>query len=144
MQHDATSWQVLGKDFERADGLDETSYQLKKELENFFRNVNNQQREVFTNELFNVFDEASVQTVSDLANEGLPATIKVIKKVSSINSQAKEVLNEMLKILIDISNKKISQIGKEKSKDFKDMISDAREGIEKFVDKAYKIVKNDE
>ncbi len=144
MQHDATSWQVLGNDFERADGLDETSYQLKKELENFFKNVNNQQREVFTNELFNAFDEAGLKTVSDFANEGLPATIKVIKKVSSINEQAKEVLSEMLKILIDISNKKISQFGKEKSRDFKDMLSDAREGIEKFVDKACKIVKNED
>lgn len=143
MQHDATSWQVLGNDFERASKLDETSQQIKNEFNKFFENVNFQQREVFTNELFKAFDEAGLKNVSDFANEGLPATIKVLKELTSINDQAKEVLAEMLKILVDVSNTKINKFSKETSQNLKNMVSDAYGQIERIVDKNHKKSKSD-
>lgn len=143
MQHDATSWQVMGKDFIYCNSLDETSEEIKQGFDKFFSEVSFKQREIFTDELFKAFDEAGIKNVSDLSNEGLPALIKVIKEVSSINEQAREVLNELLKILIDAYNSKIGKTGKETTDKIKGMVNDAYEEIGKFVDKTKHLKKAD-
>ncbi|MDO4378153.1 MAG: DUF2974 domain-containing protein [Erysipelotrichia bacterium] len=135
MQHDATSWQVLGNDFVYCDKLDDTSLQIKKGFDHFFQNVNFQQREIFTDELFKAFDDAGIKNVSDLYNEGLPALIKVVKEIAGINDQAREVLYDMIKILIDAYNAKIGKTGRETTQKLKGMLNDAYEEIDKMVEK---------
>lgn len=107
MQHDATSWQVERDKFVAEPDLDSYSIVLNQAFNLFFQGVDNKQREMLTNELFDAIDQAGIKTLSEISNKGLPVVIKLIKSLSTIDEQAKELFSKLAKTVIDASGQHI-------------------------------------
>ena len=107
MQHDATSWQVERDEFVAEPDLDSYSIVLNQAFNLFFQGVDNKQREMLTNELFDAIDQAGIKTLSEISNKGLPVVIKLIKSLSTIDEQAKELFSKLAKTVIDASGQHI-------------------------------------
>ena len=107
MQHDATSWQVERDKFVAEPDLDSYSIVLNQAFNLFFQGVDNKQREMLTNELFDAIDQAGIKTLSEISNKGLPVVIKLIKSLSTIDEQAKELVSKLAKTVIDASGQHI-------------------------------------
>ena len=107
MQHDATSWQVERDKFVVEPDLDSYSIVLNQAFNLFFQGVDNKQREMLTNELFDAIDQAGIKTLSEISNKGLPVVIKLIKSLSTIDEQAKELFSKLAKTVIDASGQHI-------------------------------------
>ncbi|MGN1398643.1 MAG: Mbeg1-like protein [Erysipelotrichaceae bacterium] len=103
MQHDATSWQVEATHFVKEAELDSYADVLNQAFNLFFEGVDNQQREMLTNELFDAIDQAGIKTLSEITKDGLPVVLKLIKSLSTIDEQAKDIISKLLKTVVDAS-----------------------------------------
>lgn len=126
MQHDPMLWQIEGKRFISLDKVSNESVFIKHQLDDFINNTDDQQKEVFVKELFNALDDAKIDKVSTIAEEGLPGIIKIIKEVSEINETAKFVGNKLINILKQLSAAEVIMLRENTSDYIKDKVNDVQ------------------
>ena len=142
--HGIMNWHISGN---RILSADEESYATDKTrmaLDRMIRESTAEEKEIFTEEVFKAFEEAGINTVSDLAQGGLPVIWKTIRELSEIDSVAKEMaillaktfsvsLASGLEIPKTVSEKAddIRSSVSEKAEDFRSMAKDVHDRIMK-------------
>ncbi|MGI5988708.1 MAG: Mbeg1-like protein [Lachnospiraceae bacterium] len=68
MQHDATTWQVIGKDFEYADDLDENAKIWNTAINKWCYSYDRSERKKFVDAVFEVVTASGASTLTDINN----------------------------------------------------------------------------
>lgn len=99
MQHDGFSWQVQGNHFVHLRNVDRHGQIHDQVMREWLQNMNQEQREKFTDGLFNVLEAGGAKTLSDLKEEGFKAAGAMIKAMKSLDKETREALNYAMKLL---------------------------------------------
>lgn len=95
--HSMVTWHLNGKKLVPADRSRYETDLNRKAILQFLRETTAKQREVFVRELFDCFDDAGIRTVSQMSSGGLPLLLKMLKEMSEMDSEAKEIAVKMFK-----------------------------------------------
>lgn len=98
-QHDALSWEVLGKQFFYVDNLSRESKFFDESLKAWVNKLEKSHREQFVESLFNVLDELGVKNVADFSHGKFKKMSGIIKAISNMPAENKEVLSKTIKLL---------------------------------------------
>jgi len=114
-QHDISSWVIQGKKPVEAESLSNASRFMNDVFNNWFRNLSSEDKKVFIDSLFAIFESSDSTTLSELLGNGIKNsaknTVTMIKTAQKIMKD-----DEQSKILKEIRNQFI-KIGMEKLKD---------------------------
>lgn len=92
MQHDATTWQVLGNSFIRLEGLKASSRAIDETIKNWVAELSDGEREKFVNELFKVLMSTSLKTIVDINDDVLGYAMEMIKNINDMPKETKKFL----------------------------------------------------
>ena len=101
-QHAATSWQVMGKDFEYLEDVSSESRMIKENLIASMNEVGLEKREDFVEACFEALNELGIKNVSDMSRASLNALIRAIKRFADMDEQNKETGYKLIKVFTDM------------------------------------------
>ncbi len=96
-QHDAKSWQVLGKELVRTDFIPDDCKLTNIILKNWIDSATLTEREAFTKEFFDAFEVRGSETIAEFKRKGLIGTLNLVHSVAHFSSNAKRAFNKLLK-----------------------------------------------
>lgn len=105
MQHDALTWEVLGRRFVYVDNLSKRSRILDATLKAWVNQMDEKQREKFVESLFCILDAANVKNIGDLSHDKWKKMSEIMKVFRSLTPENKEVLAKTIKLLFKESNR---------------------------------------
>ncbi len=95
--HNMLKWQIKANRIDRADSDSFQTDKTRIALLKFLNDSNDEQKEIFTEELFKAFREAGIDSVDDLASGGMRVLLKVIKELSEMDSVARSIAIDLAK-----------------------------------------------
>ncbi|MBQ1482625.1 MAG: DUF2974 domain-containing protein [Erysipelotrichaceae bacterium] len=95
--HSILSWQVRANRIERANADSFQTDKTRIALLRFLNDSTDEQKEIFTEELFKAMKEAGIESVTQLASGGLPVFLKVIKELAEMDSVARGIAIDLAK-----------------------------------------------
>jgi len=125
--HDLLTWQVEGNHIIAAEKDDDMEL-ARRFVSDLLKETTPKQRKVFIDELFFHINEAGITTLNQLSSGGLPVLIASLRKLSEMNSQAKETVSSMIRIL----TRNVGNDLQKKAKEIPDSISNVVEDIRGF------------
>lgn len=109
LQHDGFSWEVLGPRFVQLCSVTKTARLSDLVLKEWLGNLSFEQREAFIEGLFQVLSASGAATLTDLKSDKLKAAAGMVKAMTSMDKQTKEVLAYALKVLFRSNLKILSE-----------------------------------
>ncbi|MDR0409207.1 MAG: DUF2974 domain-containing protein [Spirochaetaceae bacterium] len=107
LQHDPFSWVVKGKDMEHINSVSRRSIIVNKMLMEWLENMDRHTRIVFVKTLYNIVNEAQIETVHDFTDNTLKNTALLIKSLSTADSESKKMLFKTFSALFEIAKNNI-------------------------------------
>ena len=95
--HSMVTWQLDGNRLLPADRSRYETDLNRKAILQFLNETTVREREVFVRELFECFDDAEIRTVSQMSSGGLPLFLRIMKEMSEMDSEAKEIAVKMFR-----------------------------------------------
>ncbi|MBQ6217944.1 MAG: DUF2974 domain-containing protein [Erysipelotrichaceae bacterium] len=95
--HGMMTWQIKVNRIDRADSDSFQTDKTRIALLKFLNDSSDEQKEIFTEELFKAFHEAGIESVSQLATGGMSVLLKVIKELSEMDSVARSIAIDLAK-----------------------------------------------
>ena len=116
-QHDAASWEILGPKFVTVDKVSDTSRMINDILKNWLKETSNEERAVFVDTLYKILETTQARSLDDLnAEKGRIANV-VLKEISGLSKETKNMLGKTLGALFKEGNQVIrTNINQNKSK----------------------------
>ena len=116
-QHDAASWEILGPKFVTVDKVSDTSRMIDDILKNWLKETSNEERAVFVDTLYKILETTQARSLDDLnAEKGRIANV-VLKEISGLSKETKNMLGKTLGALFKEGNQVIrTNINQNKSK----------------------------
>lgn len=99
MQHDAMSWQVEGKCFVTSEEISQASKNLHEAMCTWLDGLTRQEREKFTDTIFELVTASGAKTLSDINADILRSANATIKMFRTLDSGTKGMLLKILKAL---------------------------------------------
>ena len=96
MQHDATTWQVLGADFVEAETRSEDSYIMDATLRNWLGGLSDKDRIFFTDKLFDLLTKNGATTLEDLSEGGIGGLLDMLVNMHSLPKEEREEFGGIL------------------------------------------------
>ena len=96
MQHDAMSWEVLGNSFVTCDTVSKGSQILDHTLKSWLRTISKEEREQFTDVLYEILETTGAKTLSDLSTSRLKKINKLLKSYNALDEATKTKLTHMV------------------------------------------------
>lgn len=96
MQHDAMSWEVLGNSFVTCDTVSKGSQILDHTLKSWLRTISKEEREQFTDALYEILETTGAKTLSDLSTSRLKKINKLLKSYNALDEATKAKLTQMV------------------------------------------------
>lgn len=134
LQHAATSWQVMGNQFEFVPTINKESKMIKDGFDDFMKEVSIDARKELIEELFLALNELGVSKASDLSKTSVSALVKAIKKVFEMNESQKENGLKFVKIFTDMISNTVNQ----RINDTKEAIQESSRKINNSVENFFK------
>ena len=103
MQHDPTSWEVMGGSFIHLDTVSEDSKFIDKTIKEWLSEMSSEDRESFVDNLFDALSSTSAKTLTDLNTDRK----KIFKAWSGLDTETRNTVFKYVKLLL-----------KEKTKNF--------------------------
>lgn len=98
MQHDGFSWCVRGPEFVRMDDL--TGVETNdKALKEWVNSLNQEQREKFTNALFEVLSASGAATLAEMRSQGTKSAAAMLKAMVGLDKETRAALNYAIGVL---------------------------------------------
>lgn len=113
-QHDAMTWEVLGKSFVHVKSVAQGSVLLDKTLKAWIGKMDNEQREEFVDALFSVLEAANIKTVDDLAKMSWKKFVELMKLKNTMGKENQEVVTRTMRMLWEESNRTFRDVMKQK------------------------------
>lgn len=111
MQHDLYSWVVIGTSFVHLDSVDAGSSFINKTLKEWIGRLSLEERERFSNALFDILESSDVKTVQEMDASWLKTMYSVIETYSKSDRSTKRLITEALASLIQIGGRNIRLLG---------------------------------
>jgi hypothetical protein len=130
MQHNAFSWEVLGKHFVYEQELSKSSLVLSQAIRAWLNNISLEERSQFVEALFKVIDATGAKTLSELSEDKLATARAMITTFTQMEEETQNVLKKVLESFFAEGQKILrSSLG---------------EGVESFMQKTLKRIKPSE
>ena len=107
MQHDPTSWEVVGDHFAQAMSRSHSTVALDRVIKNWVAGLSPQERKRFIDSLFNVLELSGAETISDLKENGLSAAAGMVVAMASLPPEDQKGLWEIIASLADSGKQEI-------------------------------------
>ena len=107
MQHDATSWEVKGKEFVRIPDTSKSSKLWDAAISSWLRAMPKEQLQVTVDALFSILTAAEMETKSDLSKDFLKKLPVMLKAMKELDVEAREYLTKTINVFWKESNKTI-------------------------------------
>lgn len=99
MQHDAMSWQVMGKDFEYVDKICNGSRVVSISLKNWINSLTDKERYNFVEVVYRVIKSSGCNSVSEFRSSKIKYAHAALKEYSSLDNETRDMALKALKIL---------------------------------------------
>lgn len=109
LQHIAMSWQLMGKRFEKAEKLANTSKIFNAACKKWVCEIGSEEREVFVNILFQVLRASNTGTVSEFGANLIKASNSAFKSYNSLDKTTKKMVRNVTGQLIKLSGQSITE-----------------------------------
>lgn len=100
MQHDGLSWQIEGPVFVRGKGLDAAAQIFSDSMETWLAQSDDEQKNLFIDDLFSVMEAPGFETLSELQAGGLYSIRKMWQRLDKLNPQTREKVDELIRIMM--------------------------------------------
>ncbi len=97
MQHNPTTWQVLGNSFVKADGLAQGSKIFRESFSKWMGEISNDERKAFVDELFGIVESTGVTTLSELQESFGTYAWMMFRNTESLSPVTKKAAEEFLR-----------------------------------------------
>lgn len=101
MQHDGFSWEVLGNDFVYLPKLDEDAQIFDITMKKTLEKMSPDQKEAFSNVLFEVLTVNESKTLTDLSGGGLGNFFKMTNNYNNLDEITKKAISDTLSLFFD-------------------------------------------
>lgn len=91
LQHDATSWIIEDKRFKRAT-ISSFSKRIENGLMSWLETIDDQKREKFVDNLFNIFRKSEIHDLNDIKKEKVNSIVKIIRETKNLDKESKEMM----------------------------------------------------
>ncbi len=98
MQHDPLSWQLEGKAFETCETTDNISDAFDESMTIWLNEMSFDDRKVFVDELFSVFEASGCETLSAMTKVGMRGTRNMIVRMREIRNDSGEKVRALVKM----------------------------------------------
>lgn len=96
LQHDLTTWQVLGPSFVRVEKLKDSSRLLAETIKNWISGLDDVEREVFVNALFDVLMSSSSKTTVEINEDIFGYAMDLVKSMTGLPKETKQFLQKII------------------------------------------------
>ncbi len=117
-QHDPFTWSVKGRSFEKVEGLTNDSKFIDSTLNDWLEQLDNSQREIFVDTLFEVLYATEARSISDLSDNWLKKSSAVIKALARIDPETRNAVLKIFKLLLSSAKQNMPMFS-EINEDFK-------------------------
>lgn len=117
-QHDPFTWSVKGRTFEKVEGLTNDSKFIDSTLKDWLEQLDNKQREMFVDTLFEVLYATEARSLSDLSDNWLKKSSAVIKALARIDPETRNAVLKIFKLLLSSAKQNMPALS-EINDDFK-------------------------
>lgn len=100
MQHDGLSWQIEGPMFVRGKNLDAAAQIFSDSMETWLAQIDDEQKNLFIDDLFSVLEAPGFTTLSELQAGGLYSIRKMWQRLEKLNPQTREKVDELIRIMM--------------------------------------------
>lgn len=107
LQHDGFSWEVLGSQFVHLKQIHPETQLIDKTIKNFLNELSEEQREQFTNVLFEILSSNEAKTITDLKEDSWKNVISMVKTFSQLDQDLKKAVTDTLGLLVSEGIKSI-------------------------------------
>lgn len=112
MQHDLYSWQVLGDKFVRAEFTNSSEF-IDKTISNWLKEVEQTQREMFIDTLFEILNTTQAETLSEISDKLFTNAKIMVKSYQKLDSESKKMINATLNVLLKVGRENIKENAKD-------------------------------
>lgn len=106
MSHNGFNWEVDGPWFSHLDDISASGHLVDETLKNWFREMDDKQREKFVDAMFSVLDVTDAKTLTELSQPKNAGAI--MKAVQNMDQDTKDVINKTFSLLFQASKKSIA------------------------------------
>ena len=98
MQHNPMTWQLEGKNFEECEGTDTISDAFDDAMTGWLNEMTFEDRKIFVDELFSVFEASGCDCLSDLTKVGVKGTRAMIDRMRQIRNDSGAKVRALVKM----------------------------------------------
>lgn len=113
-QHDIFSWQVLGTNIVIISNVTNNSEFFDKTISKWLQQTTPEQRKIFINTVFDLFDSTNVLTFKELSNSKIKNINTILKSYSTIGEKDKKLLSKMIFEFLSAGKKSAVEVLKKK------------------------------
>ena len=103
MQHDAYSWELLGKEFIKMDEITNGSKFIDKTLKDWIKHTTPEHRKEFLNILFDILVSSNIDDVTQFTRNWSKTVIALVKNYQNIDETDKQFLSQTINSLVTIA-----------------------------------------
>jgi len=108
MQHDATSWEVMGAGFIEPPAVKQSSRRLAAGVKAWMNGLSPEELEQFGERIYEVLTATDAKTLADLNKERWKSITSIIQSVNAMDKKTKEMLFNLIKAMVSANVKKES------------------------------------
>lgn len=108
LQHDATSWEVLGADFIRLPAVKESSKRMAAGVKEWMSGLSPEELEEFGERIYEVLTVTDAKTLADLNKDRWKSITAMIQSFSAMDKKTKDMLFALVKAMVSANIKKES------------------------------------
>ena len=108
MQHDATSWEVLGAGFIKLPAVKQSSRRLAAGVKEWMSGLSSEELEQFGERIYEVLTATDAKTLADLNKDRWKSITTIIQSISAMDKKTKDMLYHLIKAMVAANVKKES------------------------------------
>jgi len=98
LQHDGFSWKVMGADFDYLTDVDDDSIMVDMTIKKVLNTMDLEQREAFTNTIFEIISVNENRTLVDIRKDGLKSLYTMSKNYNHLDKNTKRAIHETVSL----------------------------------------------
>ena len=110
LQHDGFSWDVCGTRFIHLKKINPEGQIVDRTIKRFLNGISIEQREHFTNTLFDILSTNEKKTLTDIREDSFKAVIAMIKTYDQLEKETKKAVTDTIGLLLTEGIKSIFEV----------------------------------
>ncbi len=115
-QHDPYSWEVENGEFVRKDEVKQSNRQFNERLNDWVNSLDNNEREVFVETLYQVISVTQAETLIELSDEWKENALKMINAIKEVDNETKKILSGIIRTWFRLGHGKSARARKNRMK----------------------------